>query len=70
VPTHQYFSDSSIYDSYELIKGPAQALYLGAGIGGVVLATTKKPLRLSRISSPPASTNLDLSAKRSIPPGR
>jgi len=48
MPTHQYYSDSSIIDSYEVIKGPAQAFYLGAGIGGVVLATTKKPLPYSQ----------------------
>lgn len=44
VPVKGFYTDSSMFDSYEVIKGPAQALYLGAGIGGLVLETTKKPL--------------------------
>ena len=44
IPVKGFYTDSSMFDSYEIIKGPAQALYLGAGIGGLVLETTKKPL--------------------------
>ena len=44
VPVKGFFSDSAMFDSYAVIKGPAQALYLGAGNGGLVLETTKKPL--------------------------
>ena len=44
IPVKGFFSDSAMFDSYEVIKGPAQALYLGAGIGGLLLETTKKPL--------------------------
>ncbi len=44
IPVKGFYTDSSMFDSYEVIKGPAQALYLGAGIGGLVLETTKKPL--------------------------
>jgi iron complex outermembrane receptor protein len=44
IPVKGFYTDSAMFDSYEIIKGPAQALYLGAGIGGFVLETTKKPL--------------------------
>ena len=36
--------DNVNIDSYEIIKGPAQVLYLAAQLGGVVLKATKKPL--------------------------
>jgi outer membrane receptor protein involved in Fe transport len=42
--THSFYEDDAIVDSYEVVKGPAQSLYVGAGLGGVVLETTKKPL--------------------------
>ncbi len=41
IPT---WEDDAIIDSYEVIKGPAQTLYLNAGLSGVILKATKKPL--------------------------
>lgn len=37
-------SDNTNIDSYQVIKGPQQALYPLASLGGLVLQTTKKPL--------------------------
>ena len=37
-------SDNTNVDSYQVIKGPQQALYPLASLGGLVLQTTKKPL--------------------------
>lgn len=38
------YSDNVNIDSYEVIRGPAGVLYANAGVAGVVLKTTKKPL--------------------------
>jgi outer membrane receptor protein involved in Fe transport len=38
------YSDNVNIDSYEVIRGPAGVLYANAGLGGIVLKTTKKPL--------------------------
>jgi len=38
------YSDNVNIDSYEVIRGPAGVLYANAGLGGVVLKATKKPL--------------------------
>lgn len=38
------YSDNVNIDSYEIIRGPAGVLYANAGLGGVVLKTSKKPL--------------------------
>ncbi len=38
------YSDNVNIDSYEVIRGPAGVLYANAGLGGVVLKSTKKPL--------------------------
>ena len=37
-------SDNTNIDTYQVIKGPEQALYPLASLGGLVLETTKKPL--------------------------
>lgn len=37
-------SDNTNIDNYQVIKGPQQALYPLASLGGLVLQTTKKPL--------------------------
>jgi len=42
--THSFYEDNAIIDSYEVVKGPAETMYVGAGLAGVVLETTKKPL--------------------------
>jgi iron complex outermembrane receptor protein len=39
------YSDNVNIDSYEVIRGPAGVLYANAGVAGVVLKSTKKPLR-------------------------
>jgi outer membrane receptor for ferric coprogen and ferric-rhodotorulic acid len=44
IPQIPAFEDNSVLDSYEVIKGPAQVLYLNAGLAGVILKATKKPL--------------------------
>ena len=44
IPSNQPYEDNSYVDSYEIIKGPAQVLYLGANLSGTVLKATKKPL--------------------------
>ncbi len=38
------YSDNINIDSYEVIRGPAGVLYANAGVAGVVLKSTKKPL--------------------------
>ena len=38
------YSDNVNIDSYEVIRGPAGVLYANAGVAGVVLKATKKPL--------------------------
>ncbi len=38
------YSDNVNIDSYEVIRGPAGVLYANAGVGGIVLKSTKKPL--------------------------
>ena len=38
------YSDNVNIDSYEIIRGPSGVLYANAGLGGVVLKSTKKPL--------------------------
>lgn len=38
------FADNGILDSYEVIKGAAQVLYLSSGLNGIILEHTKKPL--------------------------
>jgi len=48
MPSNQPYEDNSYIDSYELIKGPAQVLYLNASLGGTVLKSTKKPLPYSQ----------------------
>ena len=42
--THSFYEDSAVIDSYEVVKGPAETMYVGAGLAGVILETTKKPL--------------------------
>lgn len=42
------FADNSVIDSYEIIKGAAQVLYLSNNLSGVVLKNTKKPLPYKR----------------------
>jgi outer membrane receptor for ferric coprogen and ferric-rhodotorulic acid len=44
LPENEVFQDSAVIDSYEVIKGAAQALYLNSGPNGFVLKTTKRPL--------------------------
>ena len=44
MPNVMYYQDDAVIDSYEVVKGAAQTLYVGAGLAGVVLETTKKPL--------------------------
>ena len=39
------YSDNVNIDSYEVIRGPAGVLYANAGVAGVVLKSTKKPLQ-------------------------
>ena len=41
------YSDNVNIDSYEIIRGPAGVLYANAGVAGVVLKSTKKPLPYS-----------------------
>ena len=41
---NQPYADNGVIDSYEIIKGAAQVLYLSNAIQGVVLKHTKKPL--------------------------
>jgi len=48
MPTLPAYADDSIIDSIEIIKGPAQTLYLNAQLEGVVLKATKKPLPYSQ----------------------
>jgi iron complex outermembrane recepter protein len=38
------YSDNANIDSYEVIRGPAGVLYANAGLGGVILKSSKKPL--------------------------
>lgn len=38
------YSDNVNIDSYEIIRGPAGVLYANAGLGGVILKASKKPL--------------------------
>jgi len=38
------YSDNVNIDTYEVIRGPAGVLYANAGVGGIVLKSTKKPL--------------------------
>ncbi len=38
------YLDNAIVDSYEVIKGPAEAVYQNAPLSGIVLKSTKKPL--------------------------
>ena len=42
------YSDNVNIDSYEVIRGPAGVLYANAGLGGVILKSSKKPLPFSR----------------------
>ena len=44
MPENQPFEDNAPIDSYQIIKGPAQVLYLNSTMFGVVLKATKKPL--------------------------
>jgi len=44
LPTHSYYTDDVIVDSIELVKGPAQSLYISAGASGLVMKSTKRPL--------------------------
>ncbi len=44
MPTNQNYADNIWVDSYEVIKGPAEALYLNAPLAGVVIKNSKKPL--------------------------
>jgi iron complex outermembrane receptor protein len=44
IPTGELYHDTVQVDSYELIKGPVQSLYIDAGLGGLVIEVTKKPL--------------------------
>ena len=41
------YSDNVNIDSYEVMRGPAGVLYANAGLGGIVLKSTKKPLPYS-----------------------
>ena len=41
------YSDNVNIDSYEVMRGPAGVLYANAGLGGVILKSTKKPLPYS-----------------------
>ena len=43
-PGRKWRPCSGIYDRYELIKGPAQVLYLNASLSGVAIKSTRKPL--------------------------
>jgi iron complex outermembrane receptor protein len=38
------YADNGTIDSYEIIKGAAQVLYLSNGLSGILLKNTKKPL--------------------------
>jgi iron complex outermembrane receptor protein len=38
------YNDNFFIDTYEVLRGPAQVLYINAGAGGAVLASTKRPL--------------------------
>ena len=42
--TNSIFEDNCWVDTYEIIKGPAEILYLNSSLNGVVLKSTKKPL--------------------------
>jgi outer membrane receptor for ferric coprogen and ferric-rhodotorulic acid len=42
------FADNSTIDSYEIIKGAAQVLYLNNGLNGTILEHTKQPLPYAR----------------------
>jgi len=44
MPANSIFEDNSWVDTYEIIKGPAEILYLNSSLNGVVLKSTKKPL--------------------------
>ncbi len=44
MPSNQSYEDNAYVDTYEVIKGPAQVLYLNASSSGIVLKSTKKPL--------------------------
>lgn len=41
------YSDNVNIDSYEVMRGPAGVLYANAGVGGIVLKSTKRPLPYS-----------------------
>jgi len=44
MPTNQNYADNVWVDSYEVIKGPVESLYLNAPLAGMVVKSSKKPL--------------------------
>ena len=44
MPQNAPYQDNAYVDSYEVIKGPTEVLYLNTFLSGVVLKATKKPL--------------------------
>lgn len=44
MPENQFAEDNAMVDSYSVLKGPAQVLYLNARLTGLVLRTTKRPM--------------------------
>ena len=46
---NQPYEDNIIVDSYEIIKGPAQVLYVNGLVSGTLLKSTRKPLPYNQI---------------------
>ena len=47
MPMTQPYLDSATVDSYQILRGPTSVLYIGTGVGGVVIRTSKKPLSIA-----------------------
>ncbi len=47
--THPYLDNANI-DSYQVLRGPTSVLYIGTGIAGTIIKTSKKPLPTARRS--------------------
>lgn len=41
--THPYLDNANV-DSYQILRGPTSVLYIGTGIAGTIIKTSKKPL--------------------------
>jgi len=48
MPSEESYQDDAYVDSFEIIKGPTQALYLDTNPSGLILKNTKRPLPFSQ----------------------